>query len=247
MIRIRNVYKSFSPTLHPLQGIDLDINDGETIVLLGRSGAGKSVLLKTIIRLIEPDGGSILVDDVEVVDADMQTLLQVRRKVGYVFQSGALFDSFTVGQNLAFPLEKGTTLSKKEREEKVMYYLEQVGLPDKINRMPSELSGGQRKRIGVARTIIAEPDYLLYDEPTTGLDPETTREISQLINKLKQDIGVTGVVVTHDPYCLQLVADRVASIQDGRIAFIGTQEEAKNADDPFLDVYFSIEHVTNPS
>ncbi|MFZ1571371.1 MAG: ATP-binding cassette domain-containing protein, partial [Candidatus Kapaibacterium sp.] len=170
MILIKDIYKSFSDSIKPLQGVNLNVNLSETLVLLGKSGSGKSVLLKCIVGLILPEYGSILVEDTEVVNAKLNVLNEIRKKVGYVFQSGALYDSLTVGENLAFPLEKTKGLNRAEIKDKVGYYLEQVGLPDKINTMPSELSGGQRKRIGVARTIITEPAYLLYDEPTTGLD-----------------------------------------------------------------------------
>jgi len=244
MIQLRDVYKSFSPTLRPLRGISLDVEKKTTMVVLGRSGTGKSVLLKSIVGLLEADSGSIRVDDTEVVGAGEKTLLDIRRRVGYVFQSGALFDSMTVAENLAFPLRKTSDLSNKEIHEKVGHYLEQVGLPDKGNRMPSELSGGQRKRIGVARTIVTEPEYLLYDEPTTGLDPQTTRDIAELIVKLEEELGITGIVVTHDPYCLQIVADRVALIEEGQIVFEGTVDDARHSQNEFLEVFFTLEEQT---
>lgn len=222
-----------------MRGVDLDVPDHRTVVVLGKSGSGKSVLLKSIVGLIEPDRGSITVDDVEVVGALPDTLLEIRRKVGYVFQSGALFDSMTVGENLAFPLKKVRRMHDADVRERVARYLERVGLPDKINRMPSELSGGQRKRIGVARTIITEPEYILYDEPTTGLDPQTTREISELIVMLKKDLMISSIVVTHDPYCLRIVADQVALIDEGRIAFAGTMAEARESPIEFLRDFFS--------
>jgi len=222
-------------------GVNLDVPDHATIVLVGKSGSGKSVLLKSIVGLIEADRGSVLVDGTEVVGADRHTLQEVRRKVGYVFQSGALFDSMTVGENLAFPLEKVRGMKSSEARDRVYDYLERVGLPEKINRMPSELSGGQRKRIGVARTIIAEPDYILYDEPTTGLDPQTTREISELVVRLKHELRITSIVVTHDPYCVRIVADRVALIDDGRIAFEGTQDEAHRSDNEFMKTFFTLQ------
>jgi phospholipid/cholesterol/gamma-HCH transport system ATP-binding protein len=209
---------------------------------VGRSGTGKSVLLKSIVGLIEPDHGSILVDNVEVVGAKPKLLEEIRRKVGYVFQSGALYDSMTVGENLAFPLQRTKKeLSWGEIKDRVFHYLEQVGLPEKLNTMPSELSGGQRKRIGVARTIITEPACLLYDEPTTGLDPQTTREISELILHLRDNLKITGMVVTHDPYCLKIVSDNVAYIEDGVIAFEGTLEEARRSNHEFLQTFFSLD------
>jgi phospholipid/cholesterol/gamma-HCH transport system ATP-binding protein len=241
MIEIRNLYKSFGPELRPLQGVDLDVADRTNVVVLGKSGSGKSVLLKSIVGLLEPERGSIRVDGTEVMGADRKTLQEIRRRVGYVFQSGALYDSLTVGENLAFPLEKTRGMKMPEIREKVMYYLEQVGLPDKVNKMPSELSGGQRKRIGVARTIITEPEYLLYDEPTTGLDPQTTKEISELILELRDNLGITGVAVTHDPYCLRIIADTVAYLEQGRIVFFGTPDEAKNSDIEFLKIFFTLE------
>ena len=215
---------------------------GTTTTIVGRSGTGKSVLLKSIVGLIEPDHGSILVDNVEVVGAKPKLLEEIRRKVGYVFQSGALYDSMTVGENLAFPLQRTKKeLSWGEIKYRVFHYLEQVGLPEKLNTMPSELSGGQRKRIGVARTIITEPACLLYDEPTTGLDPQTTREISELILHLRDNLKITGMVVTHDPYCLKIVSDNVAYIEDGVIAFEGTLEEARRSNHEFLQTFFSLD------
>jgi phospholipid/cholesterol/gamma-HCH transport system ATP-binding protein len=241
MIEIRNLYKAFNPELRPLRGVDLDVDDQTNLVVLGKSGTGKSVLLKSIIGLLEADQGSIKVDDVEVTGADAKTLQMIRRKVGYVFQSGALFDSLTVGENLAFPLEKSKGMKGDEVRDKVMYYLEKVGLPDKVNRMPSELSGGQRKRIGVARTIITEPAYLLYDEPTTGLDPQTTKEISELILELTADLKITGITVTHDPYCLNIIADKIAYLEQGKVVFYGTPEEGRHSDFEFLKIFFTLE------
>ena len=243
MIKIRNLHKAFSDTLRPLQGVDLDVEEKTTVVLIGKSGTGKSVLLKSIVGLLQPDEGSILVDDTEVVGATQKTLQNIRHDVGYVFQGGALYDSLTVGQNLAFPLEKTRDLSKKAIKEKIEYYLEEVGLPDKINKRPSELSGGQRKRIGVARTIITEPKYLLYDEPTTGLDPLTTEDISELILQLRDTLGITGIAVTHDPYCMSIIANTIAFIDEGVIKFKGTIDEAREVEDPFLRSFFHASNV----
>jgi phospholipid/cholesterol/gamma-HCH transport system ATP-binding protein len=242
MIEIVDVYKSFDH-IRPLQGVDLSVADGTNMVVVGRSGAGKSVLLKSIVGLIQPEHGSIKVDDTEVIGADLKTLQAIRRKVGYVFQSGALYDSMTVGENLAFPLEKTKGMQPGEIRDRVMHYLERVGLPEKVNMMPSELSGGQRKRIGVARTIITEPAYLLYDEPTTGLDPQTTKEISELIIHLREDLHITSITVTHDPYCLRIIADRIAFIEGGKIMFEGTVQEAKQSDLEFLQIFFTLEEV----
>jgi phospholipid/cholesterol/gamma-HCH transport system ATP-binding protein len=244
MITIRNLYKAFSPQLRPLQGVDLDVADGTTLAVLGRSGSGKSVLLKSIVGLLEPDRGSILVDEDEVVGADRKTLLGIRRKVGYVFQNGALYDSLTVGENLAFPLEKVLHMKQDEIRSRVHEYLGHVGLLEKINKMPSELSGGQRKRVGVARTIITEPRYLLYDEPTTGLDPQTAKDISKLVVQLQEELKITSIVVTHDPYCLNIVADRVTFIDEGKVVFEGTKEESKESDIEFLREFFTAEVIS---
>lgn len=241
MLQIRELYKAFSPELRPLRGIDLDVEKGTTLVVLGKSGTGKSVLLKSIVGLLEPDHGSIVVDNIEVVGASPKTLQEIRRRVGYVFQSGALYDSLTVGENLAFPLEKSKGMKGPEARDRVMHYLERVGLPEKVNKMPSELSGGQRKRIGVARTIITEPDYLLYDEPTTGLDPQTTKEISELIVELKEDLNITGIAVTHDPYCLHIIADQIIYLDEGIIKFQGTPEEGRLSDEEFMKIFFTLE------
>ncbi|HVK40592.1 MAG TPA: ATP-binding cassette domain-containing protein [Candidatus Kapabacteria bacterium] len=244
MITIRNLHKAFSAQLRPLRGVDLDVADGTTLTVLGRSGSGKSVLLKSIVGLLEPDRGSIRVDDDEVVGADRALLLKIRRKVGYVFQNGALYDSLTVGENLSFPLEKVLKLGRDEIRERVHEYLGHVGLLDKINKMPSELSGGQRKRVGVARTIITEPRYLLYDEPTTGLDPQTAKDIAKLVVQLQEELKITSIVVTHDPYCLNIVADRVAFIDDGKVVFNGTKEESKESDIEFLREFFTAEVIS---
>jgi phospholipid/cholesterol/gamma-HCH transport system ATP-binding protein len=244
MIEMKRLFKAFGTELRPMRGVDLRVEDRTTVALVGRSGSGKSVLLKTIVGLIEPDSGSVKVDGVEVVGAPIKTLLEIRRKVGYVFQNGALYDSLTVGENLAFPLEKVLGLPHNEIKDRVMHYLEQVGLPEKVNKMPSELSGGQRKRVGVARTIITEPEYLLYDEPTTGLDPLTAKEISHLIVELKEKLHVTSIAVTHDPYCMNIVADRVALIEEGKITFEGTLEESKRSSLMFLREFFTSEPVT---
>lgn len=241
MLEIRNLYKAFSAELRPLRGINVDVPKGTTMVVLGKSGTGKSVLLKSIVGLIEPDQGSIKVEGAEVVGASPKALQEIRRKVGYVFQSGALYDSLTVGENLAFPLEKTKGMKGAEVRDKVMHYLERVGLPEKVNKMPSELSGGQRKRIGVARTIITEPDYLLYDEPTTGLDPQTTKEISELIVELREDLNITGIAVTHDPYCLHIIADKIIYLDEGIIKFEGTPEEGRSSDEEFLKIFFTLE------
>lgn len=240
MIQIQNLYKEFGPELRPLQGVTLDVATGTTTVVLGKSGTGKSVLLKSVLGLLIPDFGSIVVDGTEVVGADQETMQMIRRRVGYVFQSGALYDSLTVGENLAFPLEKARGMKGPEVQDRVMHYLERVGLPEKVNKMPAELSGGQRKRIGVARTIITEPDYLLYDEPTTGLDPQTTKEISELIVDLKEDLNITSIAVTHDPYCLHIIADRIAYIEGGVIVFEGTPEEGRHSDLEFLKIFFTL-------
>lgn len=239
MISVSDVHKAFTPTIRPLAGATLDVAPGKTIVMVGKSGTGKSVLLKSIVGLILPDAGSIRVDDVEVMGAPRSVLDRIRRDVGYVFQGGALYDSLTVGQNLAFPLEKTTSMSRSEITDRVFHYLEQVGLPDKVDTMPSELSGGQRKRIGVARTMVTEPKYLLYDEPTTGLDPLTTRDISELIVELQENLGIGAIAVTHDPFCLTLIADEVAFIDEGIIKFRGDVSTAMQVDDPFLDSFFT--------
>lgn len=241
MIEINDVYKAFSPELRPLEGATLKVEPGTTMVVLGKSGSGKSVLLKSIVGLLVPESGSITVAGTEVIGAGPKTLQAIRRKVGYVFQSGALYDSLTVGENLAFPLEKTKGMKGPEARERVMHYLERVGLPEKVNKMPSELSGGQRKRVGVARTIITEPEYLLYDEPTTGLDPQTTKEIAELIVDLKDDLKITGIAVTHDPYCLHIVADRVAYLENGVIVFEGTPDEARASQLEFMQIFFSLQ------
>lgn len=243
MIEIVDIHKSFG-RISPLQGVNLSVEDGTNMVVIGRSGAGKSVLLKSIVGLIVPEHGSIKVDGTEVIGTDHKTIQAIRRKVGYVFQSGALYDSMTVGENLAFPLEKTKAMQPGEIRDRVMHYLEQVGLPEKVNMMPSELSGGQRKRIGVARTIITEPAYLLYDEPTTGLDPQTTKEISELIVFLRETLHITSIAVTHDPYCLRIIADRIAYIEGGTIMFEGTKEQAKKSDLEFLKIFFTLDEVT---
>lgn len=229
---MREVSKGFGERLI-LDGISLEVREGETLAVIGASGVGKSVLLKCIVRLLEVDAGSVHVDGQDVALLERDELYDLRRRVGYVFQFAALFDSMSVFDNVAMGLRRiGTPADETvERVRDALRLVEMEGYED---RLPAELSGGQRKRIGMARAITTRPKYLLYDEPTTGLDPVTTAVIDELVLRMAGELGVTGLVVTHDMKSAYRVADRVAMLHGGRIRFQGTPEEIQRAEDPVV-------------
>ena len=232
-IRLEGVRKSFGPRVI-LDGVSLEVRESETLAVIGHSGVGKSVLLKTIVGLLEPDAGSVKVDDQEVPRLTRAELYEIRRKVGYVFQFAALFDSMSVYDNVAMGLRRIAGMTEEEIEERVRESLHRVEMEDFITRMPGQLSGGQRKRVGLARAIATRPKYLLYDEPTTGLDPVTTAVIDQLILKMARELGVAGIVVTHDMKSASRVAHRIAFLYQGRIRFDGTPEQIAASTDPIV-------------
>lgn len=236
MIIISNLYKRFG-NKEVLRGINLKIYDGETLVILGPSGCGKSVLLKHIIGLLKPDEGQVLIDGEDITRFDQKRLDALRMRMGMLFQSAALFDSLTVEENIAFALRKHTNLSDLAIHHIVSEKLEMVGLPGTNHLMPSELSGGMRKRVGLARAIAMEPEIILYDEPTTGLDPIMTCAIDELHLSLKERLGVTSIVVTHDLNSAYRIADRLALHYGGRIVAIGTKDEIINSPDPLVQQF----------
>ncbi|MFO7588979.1 MAG: ATP-binding cassette domain-containing protein, partial [Gemmatimonadota bacterium] len=210
--------------------LDLEVPTGRTIAVLGRSGSGKSVLLKHVARLLRPDSGVVRVGDLEISSASEAKVKAARRSMGYVFQFAALFDSMTIGENVGLPLRR-TGIGRAEAEERVAEVLETVGLAGRQAKYPAELSGGMRKRAGIARAVVARPSYLLYDEPTTGLDPVTTSVIDELILRLKEEIRATGIVVTHDIQSAFRVADRVALLHEGRVWAEGTPDEFRGSEE----------------
>jgi len=216
-----------------LDGVTLDVPDGSTTVLLGRSGAGKSVLLKQVVGLIRPTAGAVWVDDLRVDTLDREALVPLRRQVGYVFQFAALFDSMTCAENLRLGLVR-QGLGEGEIAERVGAALAMVGLADVGERFPAELSGGMRKRVGIARAVALRPRYILWDEPTTGLDPVTTATMDLLIQRVARDLGVTSVVVTHDLRSAFTVGDRIALLHEGRIRAHGTPDEIRASEDPVV-------------
>jgi phospholipid/cholesterol/gamma-HCH transport system ATP-binding protein len=233
VIEIRDLHKRFGP-LTVLDGIDLDIRKGECIVVLGRSGTGKSVLLKHIIGLLKPDRGTVAVDGQEVTQLKYDDLAELRKKFGMLFQGAALFDSMTVGENVGLALHEHTKKTAAEIAAIVAEKLEMVGLAGVEAKKPSDLSGGMRKRVGLARAIAMEPQYILYDEPTTGLDPVTAQQINELIREMQQRLRVTSVVVTHDLASAYFVGDRLTLLHDGKIYFDGTPEEIQKSEDPVV-------------
>ncbi len=253
MVEVKNLSKAFPPPGQNgedhivLDDISFNVEEGENFVVFGRSGTGKSVLLKCIVRLLEPDKGDILVDGKSVVHIPIKEMNELRKKMGFLFQGSALYDSMTVRENLEFPLIRNFDFSASEREEKVKDVLEKVGLSKAIDKKPAELSGGMKKRVGLARTIITQPELILYDEPTTGLDPITTKEISQLIVELQKDLNVTSIVVTHDLICAKIVSDRAIVLRDGKICYEGEIKSLETTNDHFLKNFFSIDLVDNDS
>lgn len=233
MIQLKNVYKSFGEK-KVLQGCTLDVNEGETVVIIGYSGTGKSVAIKHIVGLLEPDSGEVWVDDQRVDTMERRELVKIRSRIGYVFQFAALFDSLSVGENVAMGLRKQGELSDSGIKERVRESLAFVGLEDTAERFPAELSGGMRKRVGIARAIALRPKYILYDEPTTGLDPVTSAVIDELMIRMRDELGVTGVVITHDMRSAYRVGTRIAMLNEGRIHAVGSVEEIRNTSDPLV-------------
>jgi phospholipid/cholesterol/gamma-HCH transport system ATP-binding protein len=233
LIRLVDVYKSFGPK-HVLQGFTLDVLEGETVVIIGYSGSGKSVAIKHIVGLLEPDSGQVVVDDLEVPKLSRRELYKLRARIGYVFQFAALFDSFTIGDNVAMGLRKQQELSETEIHRRVHEALELVDLPNVADRFPAELSGGMRKRVGIARAIALRPKYILYDEPTTGLDPVTSAVIDQLMVRMRDTLGVTGIVITHDMRSAYTVGTRIAMLYEGRVRQAGTVDEIRQTTDPIV-------------
>ncbi len=233
MIRVEQLQRSFNGT-PVLQGVDLEIRDGETLVVIGQSGGGKSVLLKHLCGLLRPDAGRVMVDDVDIVGLSERALAPVRRKFGFLFQGAALFDSLTVFDNVAFPLREKHELPEAEIRERVMEALDIVGLANAGPKKPAELSGGMRKRAGLARAVVGTPEYLLYDEPTTGLDPIRADTINNLILRLRDRFKITGVAVTHDMASAYKIADRIAMLHAGRIHVVGSAAEIQSSSDPLV-------------
>ena len=238
VIEINNLQKFFGHQ-EVLKSISLNLFPGENIAVLGKSGGGKSVLIKCIVRLLDADGGTINVFGQNVNDLNKAELGKLRQKIGFLFQSGALYDSMTVKENLEFPLrriKKG--LSETQIAEKVNEVLENVGLADALNKMPSQLSGGMRKRVSLARTVIVDPMIMLYDEPTTGLDPVTSDEISALINEIQEKYKTSSIIITHDIKCARTTADRIIMINEGEIYLEGKVEDFERSADPLIKSFF---------
>jgi phospholipid/cholesterol/gamma-HCH transport system ATP-binding protein len=233
LIELRKVSKRFG-RLVVLNDLTLDIPEGQSLVVIGASGTGKSVLLKHIVGLLKPDSGEVWFDGKRVDNLPERELAPIREQFGFLFQMGALFDSMTVEQNVAFPLTEHTTKTRVEIQKIALQKLAMVGLPDVGRKMPAQLSGGQRKRVALARAIAMDPRVILYDEPTTGLDPIRSDVINELILKLKHEMSVTSIVVTHDMHSALKVGDRVVMLKEGKIIFDGTPDEVRNSDNPVV-------------
>jgi len=233
VIKLVNVHKSFGPK-DVLRGFTLEVNEGESMVIIGFSGSGKSVAIKHIVGLLEPDEGEVWVDGREVPKLPRRELYELRSHIGYVFQFAALFDSYSIGENVAMGLRKQGLLGPDEIDTRVREALELVDLPDVANRFPAELSGGMRKRVGIARAVALRPKYMLYDEPTTGLDPVTSATMDELMVKMRDVLGVTSVVITHDMRSAYTVGTRIAMLYEGQVRQVGTVDEIRNTTDPVV-------------
>jgi phospholipid/cholesterol/gamma-HCH transport system ATP-binding protein len=242
-VEFQDVYKSYGAK-QVLRGANLKVFRGEVLVILGGSGTGKSVTLRHMLGLEAPDAGRVIVEEEDITDLPEEELYRVRKKFGMLFQGGALFDSMTVFENVAFPLREHTDMSEGEIERAVREKLELVNLPATENLMPVDLSGGMKKRVGLARSIVLDPKMILYDEPTTGLDPITAQKINELIIDLQSKLNVTSVVVTHDIQSAFMVGDRIAFLNKGIFEWVGTMEEARDADHPQLREFFRASAVT---
>ncbi len=234
MISIRGLQKSFGNGTQVLRGLDLDIATGETLAIIGQSGCGKSVLLKHIVGLLTPEAGTVTIDGADVHALDAKKLYTLRQRFGFLFQGAALFDSMTVLENVALALTETTDMPEGDIRNIVAEKLEMVGLPGIEHMKPSELSGGMKKRVGLARALATNPDYLLYDEPTTGLDPVMSNQIDALIDRITRTLKVTSIVVTHDMFSVYTIAHRVALLHEGRVYFQGTPDELRACDDPVV-------------
>lgn len=238
VIEIKNLRKAFGKQ-EVLKNISLKLYEGENLVVLGKSGSGKSVLIQCIVRLLNSDSGTIDVLGNEVGLLNGIELAELRKKIGFLFQSGALYDSMTVRQNIEFPLRRiKKEMTEKEIDERVIEVLENVGLADALNKMPSQLSGGMRKRISLARTIAVDPLIMLYDEPTTGLDPVTSDEISSLINIVQKKYKTSSIIITHDIECVRATANRIIMLKDGEVYTEGTIETFEKSSDPLIRSFF---------
>jgi phospholipid/cholesterol/gamma-HCH transport system ATP-binding protein len=238
VIRVEHLYKSFGNN-HVLKDVNFTLKQGENVAILGKSGSGKSVFIKCLIGLLTPDKGSIYVSDEDVTDMNDEQLAALRVKMGFLFQSNALYDSMTVRENLEFPLRRhGKELSEKETDDRVLDVLTNVGLAQTIDKMPIELSGGMQKRIALARTLILNPDIILYDEPTTGLDSVTSREISKLIVEIGKKYNASAIIISHDMHCIQLTAHRIIVLIDGSCYAEGTYESLSNSNDIKIKQFF---------
>lgn len=243
VINIKGLYKSFGD-LHVLKGVDLQLFEGENLVVLGRSGTGKSVLIKVISGLLYPDEGSVNVLGEDVNELDEKQLMALRLRIGFSFQNSALYDSMTVRENLEFPLVRNKrSLTRVEIDKEVEQVLASVGLSQAINQMPSELSGGQRKRIGIARTLILRPDIMLYDEPTAGLDPITCTEINNLINDVQEEYKTSSIIITHDLTCAKEVGDRIVMLLDGKFERQGRFNDIFDSEDDRVKAFYDYNFI----
>jgi phospholipid/cholesterol/gamma-HCH transport system ATP-binding protein len=235
---VKGLRKSFGEQL-VLKGIDLSIDKGEILAILGKSGTGKSVLLRLLIGLEKADAGSICIRGQEITGLQMDQLNEVRLKIGFLFQEGALYDSLTIAENVAFPLRRHSKMADSERQEKVRTLLHSVGLDKDLEKMPADISGGMRKRVGLARALALDPEILLFDEPTAGLDPITAAEIGMLIQKQREERNVTSIVVTHDMHAAHHFSDRLVMLKEGNILLTGTFEDFQKSKDPFVAQFLS--------
>lgn len=239
VINIKGLHKSFGKKNDVLKGVNLQVEKGENLVVLGKSGSGKSITIKCLVGLVSADKGNIKVFDTDIATLDSKQLNELRLRIGFLFQNSALYDSMSVRKNLEFPLRRHSKqLSSNEVEELIIETLESVGLAEAIDKMPSELSGGMRKRIGLARTLILKPEIILYDEPTTGLDTITSREISELILAIQKKNKTTSIIITHDMACAKLTGDRLVILRDGTIQAEGTYEELENSKEDWVRSFF---------
>jgi len=239
VIIIKDLYKSFEKNINILKGVDLTVNKGENLVVLGKSGSGKSVLIKCLVGLVTADKGELKVFGTDITKLNNRQLNATRIRVGFLFQNSALYDSMTVRENLAFPLKRHSKkLTKKEVDASITEVLEGVGLKEAIDKMPSELSGGMRKRIGLARTLILRPEIILYDEPTTGLDTITSREISELILHIQKKFKTTSIIITHDMACAKLTGNRLVILKDGVMVAEGSYAALEKSDDVWVRSFF---------